>query len=360
MPLRYKEVKELIFNDIVEMEPNTRIPSRSQLCKKYMVTRTTVDRSISELIGEGHLYSVNGSGTFVADLGEQVEVKRDVLNIGVLLPNIMHDTYPGILRGIEDTVQKHGMNVIICNTDHNSEKQFSYIKRLINSKVGGIIIVPAVSNDQHINIYSLLCEAGIPFVFCNRSEGGADSPLVCSNDFYGGYLATNQLIESGYQRIAYIEGVHYRVSVDRCQGYLAALWEHNIPVDENLIRSYLNAKTSTRETGEELMNQLLDEITDLDGVFCFNDQMALGAMSAIIKHRKRVSDDIGVIGYDNTKVCEMIPVKLSSVAFRNYEIGQSAAEIILKMIEHPGEPVNKLTSFCPQLVVRESCVGKHR
>jgi len=356
---RYKEVKEQIFDEMIKLEPNSRIPSRTKLCEKYMVSRTTIDRAIEELVKEGHLYSVDGSGTFVTDLRRIMSVPRKVLNLGVLLPNIMSDTYPGILRGIEDVAQQHDMNVIICNTDHDYEKESSYIKRLINSKVNGIIVIPVVvSKERRYDTYSGLHEAHIPIVFCNRSDGIMNGPIVCSNDFYGAYLATSHLIEKGYRKIAYIEGIHYRTSIDRCQGYFAALDHHGLPIDEALVKMLPDPHYTTKEEGRELMDLLFKEELGLDAAFCFNDQIACGAEESILAHGLRISDDIGLIGYDNTQICESMPTKLSSVSFRTYEIGRRAAEIMYDMIEHPEKPVTKLSSFCPQLVIRDSCLGK--
>ena len=118
--LRYLEVKEAILERITRQEPNTRLPSRKKLCDEFMISRTTIDRAISDLLKDGYLYSVAGSGTFVADLTvNDTPVRTDVINIGVIIPNILHDTYPGILRGIQDATQNRNINVVVCNTDND-------------------------------------------------------------------------------------------------------------------------------------------------------------------------------------------------------------------------------------------------
>jgi GntR family transcriptional regulator of arabinose operon len=111
--LLYLKIKQNITEEIKKMRPHERIPSRVELVKRYDVTRTTVDRAISELIGEGYLYARDGSGTYVAEYTEvqSTNGKNNVVNWGVILPNIMHDTYPGILRGVADVASENDINV---------------------------------------------------------------------------------------------------------------------------------------------------------------------------------------------------------------------------------------------------------
>lgn len=359
MALRYKEIKQAILEEVLSSRPHVKLDSRPQMCQQYLVTRTTIDRAINELVQEGYLYSVNGSGTYVADFAANAaDIRRDVRNIGVLLPNIMHDTYPGILRGIEDTMQRMGANVVLCNTDNDQQKQNSYLRRLLNSKVNGIIMIPTVNSSflEDQELYIMLSSTDVPIVFCNRRVNGLDFPFVSSNDFYGGYIATRHLIQRGYRRIAYLSAVHYRVSFDRYQGYLSALWEAGMEPDERIVRM-LSCKNSP-ESGYELMDDLLCRFGGIDAAVCFNDRIARGAIQAVKDHGLRVSDDIGIIGYDNTEACEIMPEKLTSVSYKTYEIGQKAAETSLRLLETPDCGVDRCTLFKPELCLRESCLGK--
>ena len=181
--LRYLEVKQAILDRITQQEPNTRLPSRSEMCGEFLISRTTIDRAIADLVSEGYLYSVAGSGTYVADLNAaETTVRRDVMNIGVLVPNIMHDTYPGILRGIQDVMQKQSVNVVICNTDNDYVKQQSSVRRLINSHVDGLMVVPAIINGEVMQeqFYNEFLTLNVPLVFCNRGIAGSSTALAAS------------------------------------------------------------------------------------------------------------------------------------------------------------------------------------
>lgn len=356
MALRYCEIKERILKDITLLQPHDKIMSRPAICQKYLVTRTTVDRAINELIREGILYSVDGSGTYVADGDKRnTPYKQDVINIGVLLPNIMADTYPGILKGIEDVTRKLNINVVLCNTDNNYQKQYVYVHRLLNSKIKGFIIIPAICKINDMEIYQYLLKNHVPFVFCNRGLYDVERPIVTSNDFYGGFLAADHLIQKGYARIAYLSTIRYKASIDRYQGYIAALSQHNLPIDSSLV--VIRDGVPTEEQAYWEARNLFAREKRLDGIVCFNDHVALGAIRAAGEAGMRISRDIGVIGYDNTALCEMMPVRLTSVAYKNYEIGKKAAEVLYRMIRSPDQPIDGLFVFQPELQIRDSCLG---
>lgn len=343
----YVQIKENLLEEIKLLAPNDRIPSRPELVKKYGVTRTTIDRAISELIGEGVLYSLDGSGTYVT------ENKRKIVpNWCVILPNIMSDTYPGILRGVEDVANNNDIATIICNTDNNVEKQSNYIYKQIELGVKGFVIVPAISDNNDIAPFKLLKEKNIPFVFCNRSIPEIDTPKVISNNFYGGYIVTKHLIENGYKNIAYVSRPIYSTSSERFQGYSSAIKEACLELEKELV--IFEDSFEEKRPGYESTKLLLSKNIALDAIFCFNDAIARGAYDAITEAGLTIGKDIGLAGYDNTSLCDMLPVKLTSVRFKTYETGIKAAETLLKMTNGENLTLNDMIVLQPELVIRES------
>jgi DNA-binding LacI/PurR family transcriptional regulator len=352
---RYMEIKKLLAAEIAKLNSNDRLPSRLELCKKMDAARTTMDKAINELVKEGLLYSINGSGTYVAESREEQSICTD--SWGVIVHDVRQSFYADLVRGVENVAQRYGINVVLCNSDSDFEKQEQYIKRL-NHSVSGIVIAPIVSADKQENdrLYHQLTELKIPFVFCNRHAEGIDAPVVASNNFYGGYIATKHLLEKGYRNIAYIAYQKFRTSIDRCQGYTTALMENGIEINPKIIT--INEQSHSQPLGYQTMKKILSSGQAVDAVFCFNDKVARGAYQAIVKAGLRVSDDIGVIGYDNTDICENSTPAISSVTLNNLAVGSKAAEVLYKQINHKGD----LSDFDfyllkPDIVVRESCLG---
>jgi DNA-binding LacI/PurR family transcriptional regulator len=361
--LLYIKVKEKLIDDLKLLQPHDRLPSRTGLVKKYQVARTTIDRAISELIGEGYLYSRDGSGTYVAeDKASVIETGEtsNVVSWGVIVRDVREAFYAEIVRGVENVAQSYGINVILCNSDFDFEKQEQYIKRLGHSSVSGLIILPVASGDAQENycLYCQLKELKIPFVFCGRNVEGIDAPVVTSNDYYGGYIATKHLLEKGYRNIAYISYIKYRTSSERCQGYITALLENGIEVNRKII--VMEDQSLARPYGYESMKTLLASDQKVDAVFCLNDKTVRGVYQAIAEVGLTVSDDIGVIGYDDTDICENLSPGVTSVAYKSLEVGAKAAEVLYKLINKEDLSNYKFYLFQPELVLRDSCLGPKR
>jgi DNA-binding LacI/PurR family transcriptional regulator len=353
--LRYKEIKNSLIAEIAKLNSNDRLPSRPGLCKKLDTTRTTLDKAINELVAEGLLYSKNGSGTYVSAAGDELSIYKG--NWGVIVRDVREAFYAEIVRGVENFAQSRGINVIICNSDSDFEKQGQYIKRLKHSDISGLIIVPITSSNpqEYSQLYSQLNELKVPFVFCNRNAEWINAPVVTSNDFYGGYIVTKHLLEKGYRHIAYIAQKKIRTSVDRCQGYISALLEDGIEVNPKII--IIEDQSQTPPFGYEAMQKLLASGQKVDSVFCFNDKVAQGVYQAIAEVGLTVSDDIGVIGYDNTDLWEKITPAVTSVAYKNLEIGTKAAEVLYKQINKEDLSDFQFYLVKPEIVVRDSCLG---
>lgn len=290
--------------------------------------------------------------------GVEVSVKEKVENWGIIVPNVMDRIYYSLVRGVENVAERDSVNIILCNSDSDENKQKQYIKRLIASGVSGFIIVPVISRgiEENYALYSQLLEARIPFVFCNRSVDGISAPVVTSNDFYGAYIATKHLIEKGYRHIAYISRQKYKTSIDRCQGYLSALVESKLEVERKIISIEEVVKEDIY--GYTTMKYFLEQRYELDAVFCFNDRVAKGVYKAVKEAGMRVSSDIGVMGYDDAEQCTQMEPKLSSISYKSIEIGEAAAKILRKRIN--GEPLSdfEFYLFQPDIIERDSCNGK--
>lgn len=126
----------------------------------------------------------------------------------------MQEIYISLLKGIEKVSEQSGTNTIICSSYKNGDKQEQYIKRMMVSGIDGFIIVPIVAFDarESLRLYENLVCSKIPFVFCNREVEGVEAPVVKSNDFYGGLIATRHLIRMEYRRIAYVCEQKYTIA----------------------------------------------------------------------------------------------------------------------------------------------------
>jgi LacI family transcriptional regulator len=191
----------------------------------------------------------------------------------------------------------------------------------------------------------------VPLVLIDRPIEGVHASFVGGNNQAMGELATGHLIDVGCRRIAHLRGPHLGIAEGRMAGFLEALAKADVPLTPNFI---LDAGYDDF-TGYTCMRELLRSAVIPDGVFCFNDPVAIGAMKAIFEAGLRVPQDIAVAGVGNVHYSDALSVPLTTVDQGTREIGARAAQILLAQMtteEHASQPETVLVQ--PRIVIRES------
>lgn len=352
--LRYLEIKSQLLEITDRMQPGEKLMNRCTLCKMLDTTRTTLDKAIRELVDQGVLVSRKGSGTFLS--GGLITPQKGIKNWCVIVPNF-ENVYARLVSGIESEARRRDVNVILCCSDDNFSRQEHLIHRLIASGADGFIIVPVITDSpqENLKLYSQLVNMTIPFVFCNRGIEGINVPVVSSNDSYGSYIATKLLITRGYRKIGFIASRKYVTSIQRCHGYMSALQEAGIQIDRRLI-FFPPSAVAVDYTGH--VKRMIEK-EEADGFFCFNYSVGADVAGTVEKCGKKVSDDIGIIAYDNGGPNDIGGAALSTVGSRAGEIGAKAAQVLGRIISGD-EPKSDFDGylFKPEITDRQSCRGK--
>ena len=353
--LRYIEVKQELKSRINRLNNGDQLPSRMKLCRLLDTSRATVDKAIKELEKEGYLESHIGSGTYVARRLEGVN--SEVMNWCLIVPDITENIYGRMAGSIERAAREWNVNIILCNSENSSEKQSEYIKRLIMAGVDGFIIVPVVMKTvvEGIGLYQSLVQSKIPFVFCNRDVEGVYAPIIKSNDFYGGYIATLHLLDHGYRNIVFLALKRYRTSIERCQGYISAIQHRNQEIVRKRILMLDN--DNIEDCHDSLLSLLKSEIP-VDAVFCFNDDIAFQAIRAVEDAGLHVSDDVGIMGYgDNESLLDM-EIPLKTITHKTKDVRKLVAVMLRKKKKKKEDEIFEYYLIEPEIVVRKSCLGK--
>lgn len=344
MPLRYQEVKQEIKKTIAGLKSGCRIPSRNFLSRKYEVARNTVDKAIAELEEEGYLRCVKGSGTYVS--GRRLQ---KMMNVSVILPSIMGDIYPQFISGIEEYASAHNINVVLSSSDNFPERQMSNVLRAIDMGADGCIIIPIINSERSFEAFGQLKKRGIPFVVCNRSIDGLDAPFIGVNNYYGAYMATKHLIGQGCRRLAYFSQRKYSTAIERYYGFETAIQDSKERLEEDIV--------VLGNFGEEELKKRVGAVYEKsgwpDGVLCFDDTMAT-VLYAILKEKGLMPGrDVRIVGHDDSNLCNILSVPLSSVSPRALEMGKEAIRMLMGLIDESGtEDILRLIH--PRLVPRMS------
>ena len=276
-------------------------------------------------------------------------VTRRTYTIGLLLPEFTHPFFAEIARAVAHTVRPHGYHVVISCFEEDPELEASEADSLLARRVDGLII--ASSQPQRcLSMFKRVQEQRVPYVLIDRPVAGLRACFVGVDNHAIGRLATEHLIARGCCRIAHLRGPEVGIAAERLAGYRQALVSHGFRPNSQ----YVVSGGHRDDTGYQGMRKLLDLSPFPDGVFCYNDPVAIGAMRAILEVEFSLPNDICVVGAGNIHYSDQVAVPLSTVDQQTRTIGALAAELLIERMasKRPMRPRKILIP--PKLVERES------
>jgi LacI family transcriptional regulator len=272
--------------------------------------------------------------------------------IGLVVPDLLHPFFAQIAKAISAGIRGHGYGLIITSSEEDPELERQEIEQLLARRVDVMVIASAQRTAES---FRRIEERSIPYILIDRKFAHLEASFVGVDDEAVGQLATNHLIERGCRRIAHIRGPETSTALGRLEGFKRALAEHRrVSPAEYVVSIGSSGDDRGEPGGYEATKKLLDLNPHPDGIFCFNDPIALGAMRAILDAGLRIPEDIAVVGCGNVLYSDFLRVPLTSIDQDSSAIGRHAAELALSMVgaQGPGRPRTELVS--PRLVVRAS------
>ncbi len=279
-------------------------------------------------------------------------VTRRTYMIGMVVPDLRHPFFAEVIKGAAKRIKSHGYHVVVLDSEGNANSEMGEIETLLAHNIDGLIIASAQRNGRWLR--GTLERSQIPCALIDRKLSGLQAHYIGVDDEEIGAIATWHLIDQGCRRIAHIRGPALSNANGREQGYRRTMAEHDLEV----LPGYVVAGQYRDTTGHEAMVQLLNLSSRPDGVFCYDDQVASGAITAIIEAGLSVPNDIAVIGAGNVHYSSHLRVPLSTVDQHSSVIGETAGELLAQSMEAKtaGRPERVLIT--PHLIVRESSLRR--
>jgi LacI family transcriptional regulator len=273
---------------------------------------------------------------------------RRTFMIGLIVPDLMHSFFAEIAKGISAALRPLGYDVVICNSEEDAGFEASEVDRLLARQVDGLILASAQPPSTH-DMFERIEARGVPYVLIDRRFSDVQAPYVGADDEAIGRIATNHLLERGCRRIAHIAGQPRTTGIGRLKGYRDALDAAGIAFAEEYV-----VHAADDATGYEAARRLLTLDPRPDGIFGYNDPTAAGALKAILQSGLRVPQDIKVIGVGNVHYSDLLRVPLSTIDQSSTDIGQQAADILMKSIGAKRRRPPRTVIIEPTLIPRES------
>jgi LacI family transcriptional regulator len=276
--------------------------------------------------------------------------------VGLVVPDLLHPFFAQVAKAISAGIRGQGYSLIITSSEEDPGLEQREIEQLLARRVDVLLIA---SSQCTVESFRRIDQLQTPFILLDRCFVGLTANFVGVDDRMVGLLGTRHLIEQGCRRIAHIRGPEASTALGRLEGYNQALHAHGLTSPAEYI---VPIGTSGDDRGEpggyEAARKLLSAHPRPDGIFCFNDPVALGAMRAILDAGLRIPEDIAVVGCGNVLYSDFLRVPLTSVDQDSAAIGRHAAELALSLAgaKTPLRPRTLLVT--PSLVVRASSQRK--
>ena len=266
--------------------------------------------------------------------------------IGVLLNEISSPFYAGLIGGVEQVVEEAGGHLLVSSGHADVNRERKAVAFLKQHRSDALIVQVDAASDDDLLAWA---KGGPPLVVFGRFVAELAHHCIYLDNDKGGFLATQHLISKGHRRIAHVSGpLWIQDSHARLRGYRRALEHSGLPFDESLVVE----GDFSEAGGQRATAQLLGRKPDLSAVFAGNDQMALGALTALREAGYRVPDDISLVGYDDVLFARYLSPALTTVRQPLYEMGQAAARLAIGSLR--GKETEVKRTFEPELVLRMS------
>lgn len=340
-----EEVKPKILDSINKnrIKAGQRLPSFRALAQEYGASIPTIQRAVSMLASEGRLTSRVGSGTYVTE-----QSQSNSKFVGVLMPhipqrsgNFMTDAFSSMRKVLLD----HGYFPVSVEPTPNTsgevrdKEELALINKLVAQGMAGIIVDSCASEDSPI--WSKLQQFNIPVLcFNNNGKGAGYLDCVSADNYHGGALAAERMLSANRKKVAIMSDPFDGSSSvkDRIRGFCETMEAAGVTVGTDKIISLRNLPSNEKDCIIEVVNRL----KDVDGVFGINDGMAIRTMNYLIQAGKRIPEDVAIIGFDDSELCEHVSPRIDSIRQASAHMGQRAAELLLERIENPANRMDTI------------------
>lgn len=331
-----------------------KFPSIDDVAREAHVSIATVSRVINNFGSVKDANRVNvleavSKLNYKPNISASRLASNKVDSIGLIWPfyDDMFGSYffTELMKGVRDAVFPEHREMLLLYPANESPDEF-YRRILNKTYIGGLMLELGA---QEIN--PVLRKSDIPYIVINAYHGDPEINCISVSNRRGAYEAVEYLIKFGHKKIATIHGsLNIQPGADRLEGYKAALKDHGLPVNEELI---LDGNFYRKIAYEKMLKLLeLDELPT--AVFIASDEMALGAVKAIREKGLEIPKDISIIGFDDNPICTELFPQITTVRQPISEMGRLAAELMIKLIG--GKEKNGIKkSLDTELVIRDSC-----
>ncbi len=326
---KYEVVKQYILSMIEceALKPGDKVPTEEELSEQFSVSLTTTRRALLDLSRDGVICRIKKKGTFVNQsppLSISSNTSPHIVSFILPLSERTDNNLMQHVRGAQEYFSERGYSMLFMGTNDSVESENRFINKAIQEQSSGLIIFPAAPEENYETLFKLR-QHNIPFVLVDRyPEGLPVNSVVCDN-FDGAFQATEHLISLGHEKILFVTYVgSNQAEIVRHNGYCMAMKAHNLR-DDFPVFSY--------QQKDEILQAI--RTGQYTAFVCANDYCALDLLRFLSSKGVSIPEDVSIVGFDGQRATEFVTPPLTTVLQPCYEIGRTAAELLVDIIENP-------------------------
>ena len=276
--------------------------------------------------------------------------------VGLVVPDLVHPFFGEVAKALSGALSHKGYSLVLSSSDDDPALEEQQIEQMLARRVDVLVVA---STQLHGSAFRRIQDQKIPVILIDRKFDDVDTHFVGVDDVEVGRIATEHLLAVGCRRLAHIGGPEVSTAMGRLRGYREVLARHKIPVTPETIFLREHGDDAGSLSGYRTMKQLLALKPRPDGIFCYNDPTATGAMKAVLEAGLRIPRDVAIVGCGNVTYAEYLRIPLTSVDQQSAEIGKRAAHLALSVLaSQPSRP--KQIMLAPKLIERESTLRSRK
>lgn len=270
------------------------------------------------------------------------------MKVGVLIPSLENIFFTSIVSNIESVLLKEGYSTVVCDYKEDLTLEEKKLQFLFDKMVDGIVLMPFPDND---NLVKEIIARNIPLVLIDRMINNVNCDAVLVDNLNASYNAVEQLIIRGHRRIGIIAGPQNTYTAqERLKGYIRIFEDYRLQVDSSLVK-YGDYQI---ESGYKLLQELMKVEKPPTAVYVTNYEMTIGSIIAINENNIKIPDQISFIGFDNQDLARIVKPALSIVVQPVEQIGETAAQVLLKRLKNDLRDFPVVVRLKTQLLIRDS------
>ena len=243
----------------------------------------------------------------------------------VLIPSLSNTVFIDALAGIESVLQPAGYQMLIGNTHYRSEEELALLRAYLQHSPDGLLVTGL---NQLPAFRQILDQQALPAVYMmDLSTDGR--PCVGFSQEAAGACMTHHLLQRGKRRIAFLGAQLDERVIKRLDGYRLAMQQAGC---HDPALEWLDPAPSSMQMGADMLDALLSAHPDCDGIFCCNDDLAIGAIARCQQRGIRLPDQLAIGGFNDLQAAAWTTPALSSIATPRVEIGAAAARMLLQQL----------------------------